>query len=230
MNKLGLFVGSVALVAAVLATQYPAALPGVPGSQGVQGVQGLKGEKGDRGPVGPKGADAVSLGASPGPDFYIPYLNVNGATRTYIEVPFSQGTSTVCSVQSPFATSTLVSAKIQMTTATATDIQVGYGRGLGSEDFGTTTLLARAATTTPAVEFSNNATAGPDDFLHSVQATSTELAKQSGLDREVTMDKVIFSPNDRFNVRVAAKNIDIAEAAASTFNLGGSCVVIFEQF
>ena len=241
-NKLGVVLG-VALVVLVGGVIAGLALPVVPeltqgskGDKGDVGPRGLQGVQGLIGPVGPRGpAGEPGLGAFPGPDLFVPYLNINGATRTYVEVPFSQGTSTVCSIRSPNATSTLVKATIQMTEATSTNIDVAWGRGLGSEDYATTTLFDRSATTTPYVTFSDNGAAGPDDFLHSVVASTTANAneKLGNSEQTLPMERVIFSPNDRFNVALAAKNLDITAAGtvgSENFNQTGSCTAIFQEY
>ena len=208
---------------------------GPQGTQGPKGNTGLHGPRGPHGPVGPRGpAGADQLGSVVGPDQFLPYWNFNGLKRTYVEVRWNQATSTVCSIQSPFATSTLVWATVQQTEATSTDIQVGWGRGSGAEDFATTTLFDRTATTVPNVVFANNNT-GIDDFVHSVVATTgvdaidtdNRFASQFRSSRTLP----IFSPNDRFNVRLDAKNLD-GEAdlvAVDSFNLEGTCNAIFQE-
>ena len=208
---------------------------GVKGDKGPAGAQGPAGARGLTGPQGPKGDSGDSLGAFPGPDLFVPYLAINQLTRTYIKQKWSQATSTVCSGLSPRATSTLVSAKIQMTEGTTTDILVSWGRGSGAEDYATTTLWDRTATTVPNVAFSNNGSGGPDDFLHSVFATTGEPFKDldiDGINNLQFAQNVIFSPNDRFNVRLDAKNLDIESdlVGVDSFNLEGSCTFIFEEF
>lgn len=220
-------------------------LPVLPNGNAITGLQGPKGDKGDKGdrgligpvgPRGPKGDPGESVGAVVGPDLFLPYLNINGVNRQYSRVPFSQGTTTVCSIQSPSATSTLVSAKITLTEATTTNVFVNWGRGDDFEDFGTTTLVNRAATTTPFYTF-NQGGAGEDDSLREILATTTyELP--SGFDAEgdsflltLTQNQgVVFEPRDRFNVKFAAKNLDSELALGDTFNLDGYCTAIFEQF
>ena len=239
MNKLGFLLGAVAIVVAVFAFQYPLA---VPGPQGLQGVPGLNGKDGRDGALGARGLQGLpgknaepQLGAITGPDFFFPYLGVNGVEQFYYSQGWNTGTSTVCSFLSPNATSTLQLATIQMNSATATDIQLNWGRGTGNEDYATTTWFDRSATTVPAVVFSNNDTA-IDDFFHSVVATT-------GVDAIDTSDKFasqyrsprtlpIFPPNERFNVSVAAKNLDTAAAGngADNFQLTGTCEAVFKTF
>lgn len=233
MNKtLALVLGFVLLTAGV---GVGFVLPIAPDASELAGPKGDKGDVGPRGPQGLQGlrglqgpAGEPGLGAISGPDFFFPYFGVNKVEVFPSSLSFAQGTSTICSFQSPLnATSTLAGLpSVQLRTATDTDLQVGWGRGTGFEDFATTTLLDRSATTTPAVHFSNNATA-IDDFLHSVLATTTEFTK-SGAEIPIGMDKVIFSPGDRLNIKVAAKNVDNAEADG--FNLTGTCEATFKTF
>ena len=182
------------------------------GKDGAQGPRGLKGEPGE-----------ATLGAVVGPDQFLPYWNYNGLHLTREEVRWNEASTTICSFLSPAATSTLVRATIQMTEATSTDVQISWGRGTGSEDFATTTLFAKAATTTPQIEFANNAT-GIDDFQHSVVATSTELAKITGADVALPLDRTVFSPKDRFNVAIALETLD-----DSNFGISGTCTAIFQE-
>ena len=223
----GLGVAGLSLPAVPELTQGPKGDKGDVGPRGLQGVQGLTGP---RGPAGEPG-----LGAVVGPDQFLPHWNFNGMKVTRIEIPWNQGTSTVCSIPAPSATSTLFRAPtIQMTSATATDIQVGWGRGLGFEDFATTTLLNRSATTTTYITLSNNDTA-IDDFVHSVVASTTdnEAFKLGNSEGMIPLDRVIFSPNDRFNVAIAAKNLDTTAAgtvSSENFNLRGSCTAEFLEF
>lgn len=238
---LGLAVLVVLAVAGIVLPTAPdiTTVKGPQGEQGLRGPAGPQGPAGPRGltgPQGPKGEPGTSLGAVVGPDLFLPHLAVNKLLRTYQEVPWNQGTSTVCSIESPAATSTLVYATIEMNEATATNIMVAWGRGNGFEDQATTTLLDRSATTTTYVEFSNNDTA-IDDFRHSVVATTTANEKvddPDGTERQVPMTEVVFSPRDRFNVKIDAKNVDSETdanaTAADSFNLTGSCTAIFQEF
>ena len=60
------------------------------------------------------------VGASPGPDLFVPYLGVNGVKRYYNQVVMLTGTTTPCAIKSPSATSTLVSAVAHFDSATTT--------------------------------------------------------------------------------------------------------------
>lgn len=107
---------------------------GVKGDRGERGEQGIRGEKGDRGNDGitkvvTVPAPALKLGAISGPEVSSDYFCVNGVCRYYFSSKFNNASTTLCSFKLPSATSTLVSASLQVTTATATAIVVDLGEG-----------------------------------------------------------------------------------------------------
>ena len=250
MNKLtkGLLGLAVVAVLVVVGVSFPTSIPGPkgdvgtgnPGKDGHTPVVKMVGDRLSvdgvlsqslRGAPGAPGKDAVNLGAFPGPDMFSPYFSRNELTEFPQLVSWAKATSTVCSMLSPNATSTL-NLSIQMTVATATDLQVSWGRGAGNEDYATTTFFNVSATTTPNIEFANNGT-GIDDFTHSVVATT-------GVDvidvnnklypGPATFSQIPVPPNVRVNVAVAAKNVDPAEAASDGYNLTGTCGYEFKAF
>lgn len=241
MNKNLLVVGVIAVViAGVVGAVLPLGGVGPIGPKGDKGEQGVAGKVGPQGPAGPRGLQGPkgdageTLGAVVGPDQFLPYWNFNGVNRTFLRQPWVQATSTVCSIQSPSATSTLVMAKVALTEATSTNVEVSWGRGDDWEDFATTTLISRSATVTPYVVF-NDGGAGEEDFVEWVYATTASegLIKSVGAEGgERNIQSVVFEPRDRFNVRIAAKNLDVAAAGNTTdnFTLDGFCEAIFEQF
>lgn len=93
------------------------------GEQGVRGLQGEKGEKGERGERGLAGVNGIStkLGALSSPDLPYTYIGVGGVRRYSAKTEsLSQATTTICSLQSPTATSSLVSGAITLTTSSTT--------------------------------------------------------------------------------------------------------------
>lgn len=62
------------------------------------------------------------VGASPGDSINSPSLTVNGLTKQYASIAYSNATSTFCVVPRPAATSTLVSFTAKNTSATGTAI------------------------------------------------------------------------------------------------------------
>lgn len=208
---IGLLVGSIALVVALgVAYLGPAADKGDQGPRGVQGVKGDKGDKGDNGvgekgeaglpgPRGHQGARGLpgtpgtpAFGATPGADFYGPYWGINDVKTFTARQVMTQSTSTICSLRSPAATSTLVFASVSFrlasTVATAIDIArdtpvtrpISLGSAtLGGGGFATSSLLisanygiaANVASTifvTPATSTAArdaNFVFGPDEFF-----------------------------------------------------------------
>jgi len=58
--------------------------------------------------------------AAPGPDRFSPCESTDGITSCFKRVALKSATTTVCAIQSPAATSTLVSATVKITTSTTT--------------------------------------------------------------------------------------------------------------
>lgn len=237
-NTLKTLVG-LALVAVVLVVgvSFPTTEV-VKGPQGEQGVKGPKGDKGDAGAPGKNGLngkdgkDALSLGAVTGPDFFYPYFGLNKVELFAESKEFSQGTSTICSFLSPNATSTLLFATIQLRTATTTDLQIGFGRGANKNDFSTTTFFDKSATTTATLDFANNGTGGPDDFLHSAFASTgvDSVDVNNRFFAQRNLESVIVLPNERITWHAISEVIDGGESALDGFNLDGTCEVGFKPF
>ena len=55
---------------------------------------------------------SVILGAFPGPNIYSDYFCINDICRFYNKVGLRAATNTICAIQSPQATSTLISASV----------------------------------------------------------------------------------------------------------------------
>lgn len=145
MNKLTtIAIGVVAVVALVISVANVNSSPEViSGSVGAQGVQGPKGDVGPRGPQGergPAGASAVKIGSVASPDIPSPYLTWGGLTTYRANVAFTAATTTVCALQSPVATSTLVSfsASFSVSSSTATVVTLAKA----ATPYATTTRLA----------------------------------------------------------------------------------------
>jgi hypothetical protein len=135
-------------------------------------VKGEKGDKGDRGPQGPQGergpagTPSKTLGAVSGPDIPSPYLQWGGVrTWNYVQ-DFVQSSTTVSSIVSPVATSTLTMATCQATEATSTALTITAVRATNMATstgvmLATSTVAANAqwnlivATTTPVSDSAN---------------------------------------------------------------------------
>ena len=172
------------------------------GTKGEQGIQGLKGDKGDRGLTGPiglqgprglNGLNGTTFGAIPGPDFNGPYWGVNNVKTFFRDQVIRQSTTTICSLLSPSATSTLLSFTISLkvaSSAVATNIDIardtpvtrsiavnsGGSTTMGGGGFATSSALTATGLTIPAgssATFSASSTAaiapnwtfGPSEFV-----------------------------------------------------------------
>lgn len=116
------------------------------------------------------------VGALSGPDIPSPYLSFGGVRQWAGNTPLRTGTSTVCSIQSPAATTTLVAATARLDSIASyvTSWQIGKD----PTAFSTTTALA-------SMTFAANATG-------SIVATST-----SGL------TDTLIAPNSFINLKLA---------------------------
>lgn len=175
---------ALAFVVALGVTYFGTTPKGDKGDKGDTGIPGLNitGPKGDRGEPGTvdnsvlrnvltnlvqineviKNLPKSKLGATPGPDFYGPYWGVNDL-KTYTTMgALTQSTSTPCSIQSPIATSTLVSAGALWQTATGSVLEVEYARSATA--FATTTRIGALQRVTGDTAGVTYATSSLDTF------------------------------------------------------------------
>lgn len=183
---------SVVSVSAIRSEKPQKGEQGIQGQQGIQGVKGDKGDKGqqgvqgERGLQGPKGESGAigmpgKLGALASPVLPSPYFQFGGVTRwAGRSNDLVQSTTTPCSIQSPAATSTLITGSvtfsISSTTATTVDLAKAANR------YASTTKLG-ATFTIPA----------------NGQATIVASTTGSGGD-------AIFAPNEWFVVKMAGNS------------------------
>jgi hypothetical protein len=95
----------------------------------------------------------AKLGAVSGPDIYSPYFNVNDVYRWPVRQSFNQATTTICSILSPYATSTLESFTVQFSVASATvativDIAKSSNTGATTTKIGSTYAINAGAQAT----------------------------------------------------------------------------------
>lgn len=119
----------------------------------------------------------VQLGAVSGPDSSFPCETHNGVMQCFERTKMRTATTTVCSIKSPTASSTLVSAAAHFETASSSALLIEMGKA--TTPYATTTLLAR---------LSNAAGAKA-----SVIATTSATALTDG----------IVAPNSYINVMIA---------------------------
>lgn len=126
----------------------------------------------------PKGNTIVQqLGATPGADFNFPCETHNGIQRCFTAVSMVAATTSVCSIKSPSATSTLMANVVTMSVSSSTASLVTIAKGTNTN--ATTTTLGNA------VSVSANAQA--------TIVASTTLANFLAND-------FVFAPNTYFNV------------------------------
>lgn len=118
------------------------------------------------------------LGAVSGPDFFGDYFAVNDVRTFYNSKGLNQATTTVCSIKSPNATSSLVFGAIRFDVASTSATFVEIARATTA--FATTTLIGTGY----------NIAAG-------AQATIVASTTPTG------GDAIIFPPNNFLNVKVA---------------------------
>lgn len=83
-------------------------------------------------------------GAFPGPDVNLPYFAVNGVQHYYYHVPFNTGSTTLCSIKTPSATTTILQAKASIVIATSSALFVEWGTDKVNYT-ATTTSLGRSS-------------------------------------------------------------------------------------
>jgi hypothetical protein len=113
----------------------------------------------------------------------VPELNIGGGRLVGANVPLATGTSTVCAIQSPTSTSTLVSAGIKFTLASTSAVIVDLAKN--TTKFSTTTKIG----TTYGVAAS---------------AQATIVASSTG---SVAGDATIFAPSNWFVVRMVGATV-----------------------
>jgi len=112
------------------------------------------------------------------PYYPIPELNLGGLRLVGLEKALATGSSTVCAIQSPSATSTLVSAGVKFTLASTSAVTVDLSKG--TTQYATSTLIG----TTYSVAAS---------------AQATIVASSTG---SVAGDGTIFAPSQWFVARI----------------------------
>lgn len=217
MNKTLALVLGLVLVAGVVAGLV------LPSAPDIASVPGAKGDKGDRGPAGPSvtgprgpqgvpGKDAVNFGAVVGPDIFLPHLSLNNVAIIADSISFRQGTTTLCGITSPSATSTLSSLTVQFKEATSTIVLVDIIKTANFETFAT----SGGAAIGTAYELKAN---GNEVGLGMNTILASTTVNADGL--------LVFNPRQNLIVAASAKNLDAELNAADTFNLDGHCKVVW---
>jgi len=150
------------------------------------------------------------VGASPGPDLFVPYLGVNGVKRYYNQVVMLTGTTTPCAIKSPSATSTLVSAVAHFDSATTTGaIGLRVNMARAATAFATTTSIGGR------FDIPSGGAGAPMGGLFTMVASTTDA----------TTTPVFFTPNQFFVLGVA---FSAGQGANMSSQAVGQCNATFE--
>lgn len=149
-------------------------------------------------PVAP--APAPALGSVSSPDIQTNWLRVGGVMHEYRSRALATATTTPCAIISPAATSTLLAATLQVTTASST----------------ATTWTFATSTTAYATTSLYNTFSLASGALGSMVATTTNI---TGV---VTNDRTVFPPNTFLVWGVAG-----VSNPSDTSKLNGSCQAEF---
>jgi len=148
----------------------------------------------------------VSAGAVSSPDILSPYFSFGGARFWATEADFATATTTVCAVQSPAATSTLVrdASTVSFTTSSTTASTVTVAKATTA--FATTTLIR-----TESVGANAQATF--------TMASTTSVASTAAWTLE--QQNLTFAPNTWLVVSMAG--------GTGTFSPVGACSPVWKQ-
>lgn len=116
-----------------------------------------------------------NVGALAGPDIPYNWLTVGGVGYEFGSMTIRTSSTTVCSFQSPAATSTLIFASVAVTTGTSTDLQYEMAKSLVNNTATTTSLGilnldasapgTMVASTSPVVGKDTTIIFGPSEWL-----------------------------------------------------------------
>lgn len=140
--------------------------------------------------------DGKPFGALAGPDIPYSYLNWGGARIEHRGTPFAVATTSVCSLQSPAATSTLLAFMYSITTGTSTAAVV---------DVGTSTTPFATSTPNALIVAQRAIASGAQDSAYYIATTSVAFASVLNL----------IPPNTYLNMKTGA--------GLAGYTWGGSC-------
>ena len=133
--------------------------------------------------------NTTSLGAVASPDIQSPYFSFGGVRQWGAHSGLNQASTTICSLQSPAATSTLsMSSGISITTGTTTAIALEIGKS---------TVMDATTTRISYVTLASGAQVTLNSFVASTTAAYGSLGQRHTADET----DLIFAPNTRLNVK-----------------------------
>lgn len=144
-----------------------------------------------------------TFGASPGPDRFSPCESRNGIEQCFNRFVLQTATTTICAIQGPAATSTLVNGSVRMTTSSTSASVITFARATTA--FATTTLIG-------------NQVALAAETQATLIASSTDA--QRGNAASLLSPITVFPPNAWFTIGMSG-NI-------GTFSPVGTCSATFE--
>jgi len=158
----------------------------------------------------PKGNTVVEriVGAVSSPDVQSSYLSVNDVRSWYESRSLNQASTTICSMKSPSATSTLVSGSVKLTTGTTTAIALELAKD--TTPSATTTRISYIVLAS-----------GAQVTLRAFVA-STTVAVNSGVQYTANETDLVFAPNTYLNAKYGA-------ALGSLNVLVGSCKAVWME-
>lgn len=148
----------------------------------------------------PPAQSEMVLGAA-SPDFMTNYISVGGVRQWWYSTPLTTASTTLCSIQAPAATSTLMFGSLNIRTGTTSALYLEFGKGAANKRTATTTNLGYVT-------------------VLAANAVGTFLASttQSGAD-----PANVFAPNTWFVVNASVPGYSDWTAAALT----GRCKAFF---
>src|SRR3990167_8239246 len=128
------------------------------------------------------------LGALTGPDIPYSYFSFGGVRRFAGSRTLNQASTTICSIQSPVSTSTLVLGSVKITTGTTTAIGLEIGKS---------TLFDATTTRLSYVELASGAQVSLTAFVASTTGAYGALARRDTADPS----DMVFAPSQNMNVK-----------------------------
>lgn len=86
--------------------------------------------------------EKLKFGSVSGPDIQSPYLSVDGVTTWYVKQPVRTATSTLCSIKTPAATSTIKHLSANLSTTASYATQYLWGMDTAANNATTTSLAS----------------------------------------------------------------------------------------
>ena len=147
------------------------------------------------------------LGAVSGPDYYLPYFNNNGIINYSNSVKMNTASTTLCSIKSPTATSTLAFASVRMDRASTS---------------ASTITIAQATTA-----FASTSSIGSDYAVLAAQGVALTASTTDNGGNDIRNEKYIFTPSQYLNVTI--KGVDTKGNEATGFTPTGYCKAVFTE-